>query len=171
MNTPNFRLVILSLLILTVVFSCRNESGESKAVETPGDVVEEITEDMEAPLPALPYMAVFDEQTEQLKAEKNEDFNTTSLTADGLTQALVANYPDIKPEIERISNDTLYLHIANAQYLTQQMGSSGAQMYLMEATYAYTELPNIRVVHFTFAEGDHAVPGSYRRDSFNQLLR
>lgn len=157
--------------MLTAAFSCQNDSRENREVENSTNVVEEITEDMEAPLPALPYFAVFDEQTEQLKAEKNGDFDANSLNADALTQALVANYPEIKPEIERISNDTLYLHIADAQYLTRQMGTSGAQMYLMEATYAYTELPNIQVVHFRFAEGDHAVPGSYRRNSFNQLLR
>jgi len=167
MNTPNLRSVSLLLFIVTATFSCRNESSEKKESSSHKEVAEEIAEDMEAPLPALPYLAVFDKQTEQLTAQKNTDFSVTSLNADALTQALVANYPEITPKIERISNDTLYLRIADAQYLTQQMGSSGAQMYLMEATYAYTELPNIHVVHFSFAEGDHALPGNYKRDSFN----
>jgi len=171
MNTSNLRSLVLSLLILTA-FSCRNDSRQHKASEIRDDeVAEEIAEDMEAPLPALPYLAVFDEQTEQLTIEKNTDFDTASLNADALTQELITNYPEIKPEIDRISNDTLYLHITDAQYLTQQMGSAGAQMYLMEATYAYTELPNINVVHFSFEEGDHALPGNYTRNSFNQRSR
>jgi len=152
-------------------FSCRNESQGTNESEIRDEVSEEIAEDMGAPLPALPYLAVFDEQTEQLKAEKNTDFNAASLSADILTQALVANYPEIKLEVDRISNDTLYLHITDAQYLTQQMGSSGAQMYLMEATYAYTELPDVSVVNFSFAEGDHALPGDYTRGSFDQQQR
>ncbi len=171
MNMPNLRSTVLSLFIITVLFSCRNESGENKEAGSRDELSGEIAEDMEAPLPALPYLAVFDEPTEQLKAEKNTDFNPASLDADGLTQALVANYPEIKPKIDRISNDTLYLHIADAQYLTQQMGSSGAQMYLLEATYAYTELSNINVVNFSFSEGDHALPGNYKRDSFGQQPR
>lgn len=171
MKTPNLRYLVIPLLILTSTFSCRNESRENKEPGVREEVAEEIAEDMGAPLPALPYLAVFDEQTEQLKVEKNTDFNSTLLNPDALTQALVANYPEIKPEIDRISNDTLYLYITDAQYLTQQMGSSGAQMYLMEATYAYTELPGISVVNFSFAEGDHALPGNYTRSSFNQQER
>ncbi|MFC7525785.1 hypothetical protein ACFQRK_17605 [Parapedobacter sp. GCM10030251] len=171
MNTSHFRTIVRSLLILTIAISCRNETEKNKEPEIQGDAAEHIAEDSGAPLPTLPYLAVFDEQTEQLKAEKNADFDSSALNVDALTQALVANYPEIKPEINRISNDTLYLHIADARYLTQQMGSSGAQMYIMEATYAYTELPSIRVVDFTFEEGDHALPGSYTRDSFNQRLQ
>ena len=171
MNTSHFRTIVRSLLILTIAISCRNETEKNKEPEIQGDAAEHIGEDSGAPLPTLPYLAVFDEQTEQLTIEKNTDFDTASLNADALTQELITNYPEIKPEIDRISNDTLYLHITDAQYLTQQMGSAGAQMYLMEATYAYTELPNINVVHFSFEEGDHALPGNYTRNSFNQRSR
>ena len=151
-----------------IMLSCRNESREGTAGETHGDPATEIAEDMGASLPTLPYIAVFDDASEQLEAEKNPDFDRSLLTVDAITQALIANYPEIKLEVDKISNDTLFFQLIDARYLTQQMGSSGAQMYILEATYAYTELPDIKVVHFDFAEGDHAVPGNYTRDRFRE---
>lgn len=168
MNTSNLRLTVLLVFAMISTLSCQNNSGKKNTPEIRDNAAEEIAEDMETPLPALPYVAIFDEQTEQLKAEKNADFDATSMRIETLTQALTANYPEITPEIDRVSNDTLYLHITNAQFLTQQMGSSGARTYLMEATYAYTELPNIHVVHFSFTEGDHAIPGDYTREYFSR---
>ena len=123
-----------------------------------------IAEGLGAPLPSLPYVAVFNETSEQLEAEKNPAFDRELLTIDALTQALRTNYPEIELEVERVSNDTLFVQLVDARYLTQQMGSSGALAYIMEATYAYTELPGIEVVNFDFAEGDHAIPGNYTRE-------
>lgn len=150
-----------------ITLSCQNESRHNASEALQEDPASEIAADIGAPLPALPYIAVFDDESEQLQAQKNPDFDRTSLTLDALTLALRTNYPEIGLEVDRISNDTLFVRIADASYLTQQMGSSGAQVYIMETTYAYTELPNIDVVHFDFAEGDHAIPGDYTRHSFN----
>ena len=167
MKTPSlFQSLLAMTLVVAAAASCRNESRKSTEVENHRDAASEISEDMEASLPALPYIAIFDDTSEKLGVEKNPDFNGSSLTVDALTQALITNYPEIKPEVDRISNDTLYVRIADAQYLTQQMGSSGAMMYLLEATYAYTELPEVNAVNFSFKEGDHAIPGTYTRERF-----
>ncbi|GEM_PF-382750 len=166
MKTLNLSLSLaVSVLIL---FSCRNESRENAEKEIQGDPATGIAEDMEAPLPSLPYIAVFDEASEQLEAEKNPEFDRALLTVDAITQALITNYPEINLEVDKVSGDTLFVQVIDARYLTQQMGSSGAQMYILEATYAYTELSGIQVVHFDFAEGDHAVPGNYTRDRFGE---
>ena len=159
--------LLLAVFLLTTL-SCQNESRENASEETHGDPESEIAEGIGAPLPALPYIAIFNEESEQLEAEKNPDFNQVSLTVDVLTQALRANYPEIELEVDRVSNDTLFVQIVDASYLTQQMGSSGAHVYIMEATFAYTELPEITVVHFDFAEGDHATPGNYARANFSE---
>lgn len=157
---------LLPLVFVLIALSCQNESRENAADETQRDVPSEAAPDMESPLATLPYIVAFNEGSEQLEAEKNPDFDQTLLTVDALTQALRTNYPEIGLEIDRVSDDTLFVQITDARYLTQQMGSSGAQTYIMEATYAYTELPDIALVHFDFAEGDHAVPGTYTRAMF-----
>jgi hypothetical protein len=43
----------------------------------------------------------------------------------------------------------------------------GAKIYMMESTYSFTELPNVKFVKFIFREGDHASPGVFTRKDFN----
>lgn len=161
------RLCSLWLSVLLITSACQNESKNAVSDEKPEDTVLNDATSENTPLVSLPYLAVFDDISEQLEAEENPDFDRSLLSLDTLTQALLTNYPEINLAIDRISNDTLYVRISDAQYLTQQMGSSGSQMYLLEATYAYTALPNINAVHFGFEEGDHAIPGVYTRANFN----
>ena len=168
MKTSNIlQLFTIGLFALLVVASaCQNESKDTASDENTDSMAVESAEGEGRALLLLPYVAVFDDVSEQLEAEENPDFDRSLLSLDTLTQALLASYPEINLEIDRVSNDTLYVQISDAQYLTQQMGSSGSQMYLLEATYAYTELPNINAVHFGFEEGDHAIPGVYTRQNF-----
>jgi ABC-type glycerol-3-phosphate transport system substrate-binding protein len=92
-------------------------------------------------------------------------------TSDSISpQAIVAflnkEHPNIQLEYTHSSNDTVYLRIPDAFYLTQQMGSSGPQMYLSKVVYNFTELPGIKEVTLDFEEGDHASPGTFNRESF-----
>lgn len=79
-----------------------------------------------------------------------------------------SQYPEIKLETEKLSSDTLVLKITDAKYLTQQMGSTGPEMYLKELVYNLTELRDIHYVRLHFKEGDHARPGVYSRADFVQ---
>jgi len=65
-----------------------------------------------------------------------------------------------------VAEGVAHVEIINAEYLTQRMGTSGAQNYLAAATYSLTEMPGVRRVDFIFPEGDHAAPGVYTRESF-----
>jgi hypothetical protein len=71
-----------------------------------------------------------------------------------------------KVKLIKVENGAAYVQIINAEYLTQRMGSSGAQDYLASATYTLTENRQIKKVNFIFEEGDHAVPGVYTRQTF-----
>jgi hypothetical protein len=68
--------------------------------------------------------------------------------------------------IQGLDHTTVRVLVENSWYLTQRMGSSGAQDFLATATYTMTECPVITAVDFVFAEGDHAAPGIYTRMSF-----
>jgi len=68
--------------------------------------------------------------------------------------------------LRKIEQQTANVEIENDQYLTQTMGSSGAQAYLAAITYTLTENPGIRSINFIFNAGDHAMPGLYSRESF-----
>jgi hypothetical protein len=68
--------------------------------------------------------------------------------------------------LQKIEHRTADIEIANDQYLTENMGSDGAQEYLAEVTFTLTENPGITAVNFIFPAGDHAMPGLYTRESF-----
>lgn len=64
------------------------------------------------------------------------------------------------------SADTVFVKIDDASQLTQRMGTTGARRYMSELVYALTEVPSINFVDIDFEEGDHAMPGVYKRSDF-----
>ena len=98
---------------------------------------------------------------------KKEGKGPDTLSNEGVVTFLNNNWPHVQLVIIKTSGDTLFLKIPQSTYLTQQMGSSGPTTYFAEAVYNLTEIPGIHYVHFDFEEGDHAQPGTFNRDSFN----
>lgn len=74
----------------------------------------------------------------------------------------------MRMQMDTITPTTLYITIENSEHLTQKMGTTGAGVYLSTATFLFTEAENIQFVNYSFAEGDHAQPGIYSRERFNQ---
>ena len=74
----------------------------------------------------------------------------------------------VLPELryKGLNEGILVIEVQNDDYLTERMGSTGAEEYLAAATFTLTEYKGIQSVHFLFEEGDHAVPGIYSRESF-----
>ncbi|SFB91165.1 hypothetical protein SAMN05421747_10254 [Parapedobacter composti] len=167
-TTRLYQQLLVCFGIAVFFFACQNESRDNASTaQQPDSLAPDAAETTETAAPSLPYAAVFDETSEQLRAQKNPDFDGGSLlTIDRITQLLANAYPQVVLTVDSTVNDTLHVQITDASFLTQQMGSSGAAMYLLEATYAYTELPGIQAVHFVFEEGDHAIPGTYTREHF-----
>lgn len=89
-----------------------------------------------------------------------------SLTTDLLLKRLNAVYPEVQLKYIRNSGDTLFLGIPKSKYLTQQMGSSGPELYFSEVVYNLTEVKGNSFIHFRFTQGDHAQPGTFSRTDF-----
>ncbi len=95
-----------------------------------------------------------------------------TLTYGKLISAINTKYQDrVKLDYLKISNDTIYVKIDNSEYLTQQMGTTGADEYMIAATFTLTEMPNIKYVNFDFELGDHASPGTYNRKQYLDWIR
>ena len=165
------KLLNFSLLLLTfplVFLNCQNQTNEEKKTEG-----NQTNENEKRPLAdtktlTLPFIAVVNDKTDKIEIQENPQKSTVPLNKEELAEALNIKYPEIHLEVNKISSDTLLVNIPNATYLTQQAGTTGALTYLAEATFAFTELPKIKVVTFSFKEGDHATPGSYSRSSFDK---
>ncbi|MDH4162530.1 MAG: hypothetical protein OEW15_07550 [Nitrospirota bacterium] len=71
--------------------------------------------------------------------------------------------------LQAIDKGVARVEIINSGYLTERMGTSGAQGYLAAATYTLTESPSIKAVEFIFAAGEHAMPGIYSRETFSDF--
>ncbi|WP_028296578.1 hypothetical protein [Olivibacter sitiensis] len=156
------------ILSLTLLIACQNESQQRQetdgitATDTPADSSETKTL-------VLPYEVVFNEDDASFEVKPNPQNSSVPLNKEELAEAINIKYPEIMIELGESAGDTLFVKIPNAAYLTQNMGTSGARTFLAEATYAFTELPEIEVVHFDFKEGDHAIPGYYKRSNFKMM--
>ena len=109
----------------------------------------------------------FDERTGDLIPIQTRKVLSDTLTFEKLRLDLLLSYPEVG--VLRLMNqrgDTLYVEVSNGSYLTQQMGTTGAQEFLMAATYTLTELEEVGYVKLIFEEGDHAQPGVYSRKSW-----
>jgi hypothetical protein len=71
-----------------------------------------------------------------------------------------------KLKLIELQGDLVIVEVINALYLTQRMGSTGADTFLAEATFTLMEHPSVNAVFFQFEEGDHATPGLYTRENF-----
>jgi hypothetical protein len=63
--------------------------------------------------------------------------------------------------LDKIDKNVAYVRISDDEYLTQRMGSSGANSYLKVVIYSLASLKNIDCVYFDFGTGAHAEPGKY----------
>lgn len=76
-----------------------------------------------------------------------------------------------KVEFVEITGDTLTIRILNDSFLTQQMGSLGAQCYMAETVYTLTENDSIQFVKFKMDYGSHANPGLYGRGDYERMIK
>lgn len=144
----------LSLICLLLI-SC----GSNKADEP---IIEEDS------LAAVTYawQASLNDSTGKLEMKKAEAAGLDSLSTASIIDYINKSDSSIHLDIIKTSNDTVYLKIPDAHYLTQQMGSTGPTLYLAGVVYNLTEIPGLHYVNFNFEEGDHASPGTFNRDSF-----
>lgn len=97
--------------------------------------------------------------------------NKDTLTYEKLIDLINSDYNNrVGIDFSRIADDTIFVVIKNPDYLTQQMGSSGADAFMITTTFILTELPGIEHVNLDFQEGDHASPGTYSRKYYRDWL-
>jgi hypothetical protein len=74
-------------------------------------------------------------------------------------------YPP-KLKLIKISADTVYLTVINSSYLTQSMGTAGAEDYIVKSGVSLLEIDGINYVDFSFTMGDHAYPGTFSKAGY-----
>jgi len=104
-----------------------------------------------------------DEELKQLKPVEKE-----VLTGEMMEKIVNKTWPRVQIKYLGISNDTAYISIPDSEILTQQMGSEGAESFMISTVYSFTEIKGVKYVSFDFEFGDHANPGVYNRNSWDE---
>ena len=109
------------------------------------------------------------DDSNSLKLDKPVVAGIDTMSAQEIIQLINNNYDSIHLDYVKTSHDTIYVHIPNSEMLTENIGSSGAEMFMAATTFSLTELKGIHFVNYDFNEGAHASPGVYGREDFKSI--
>ena len=110
----------------------------------------------------------YDTVLSDFKLIKMRLFNKDTLTAQSIETIINKTWPKVQVKYLKTSKDTIFLVIPESEVLTQQMGTTGAEHFMISATYSFTEFVGIKYVSYQFEYGDHANPGVYSRNSWDR---
>lgn len=160
------RKITIAFFVMLIVISCNSNKNEEKTVIV-DSVSIPVKPDSAKVITDSHYFWTTDlDQKKGLLMKKVSPVSSDSLTYQNMIAFVNMEFPEAKLSFVKISGDSIYVKIGNSKFVTQQMGSSGAEAYLAEVTYNLTELKNIGFVNINFKEGDHAQPGTYSRTDF-----
>ena len=157
----SLRSICLSLLFPLTLWSCMGDSESSStstdSIANTSDAVVEpkvssVTWKYDAEADSMVQLAVPDRLSiDQVLADLNKQYQSMQL------------------DLVKTSGDTVFVKM-NDVTLLSQMGSSGNYGVLAEIVYSLTEVRPFQFVHLDFEELDHATPGLYDRERFNNKL-
>jgi hypothetical protein len=153
---------ILILLASFLVYSMVSCSGCGQ------DSEEGAADSALAPLSSfdLPYAEV---NLYKKTMRRDTTVDTARLDIDSLIKGLNWRYEKTGLQKVKIGGDTVYVTLQNSKYLSEEMGTSGAEEYIADVVANLTCLAGIHYVNFMFPEGEHASPGVYGRDVLDDL--
>ncbi len=79
----------------------------------------------------------------------------------------------VQLKLHGVSNDTVYIKIPEAKFLTEKVGFDLAQDFLSTTTFILTDLDGINFVNFDFESGNKIESGVYSKDFYyrNSIIR
>lgn len=158
-NNLKSNFVLCSISILMLMSSCAGEgSNNNESVDSTSNI--ELSERNETAI-LWSYDA---EADSMIRAQIPQDISIGMVLNE-----MNSRYPNLHIDSVKVSADTVFVRIDDASYLAQ-MGSTGNYAFLAEVVYGLTEVPNIKYVNFDFPITDHATPGVYDREYFNNKL-
>lgn len=119
----------------------------------------------------LYWHAVFDEKLNTEYMEKGEMLDSISKSPKELIDILNRRAAKCKIKYQGLLGDTIIIRIINDKFLTEQMGTTGADCYIAETIYTLTENDLIKFVRFEMDFGSHASPGLYSRNDYKEMIK
>jgi hypothetical protein len=85
---------------------------------------------------------------------------------DSLIKGLNERTENVFLQKHSLRGDTIYTFIEDSKYLTEQMGSTGAELYIADVVLNLTEAPGVNVVSIKMEAGSHAETGTFTKRNF-----
>jgi hypothetical protein len=170
-NIMKIKLVFLAC-ICSVAWSCHSNESENISHEETTDSAASSGIRADSSMTVINRNMIWtvdDENAEKEKLKAPKNAIPDSFSVAHVIQLLNENFPGIRMELVKVSNDTAYVKIPDDERLTQEIGNTGAENYLASATFTLTEIKSIKFVNFALEPGDHAEPGVYSRNDFKRL--
>ncbi len=164
---------VFAFFILLTFLSCNSDSNQQGIKDVVEDTVFETVIDpgfdstkiiKNAP---ILWTVDFEESTNTFKIKKPVNSRLDTLSAEKMVSLI--SWDSIHVDFLKTSHDTIYISIPDSEYLTQRIGSSGAENFMATTTFSLTEIKGMKYVNFNFTEGDHASPGIYSRKDFKNF--
>ena len=158
---------LLPVLLVILLWSCNNNTADTHTETTTLPPTAADTAAIGPELTDKTQFYVWEVDSETKTKKQNPQLRPQYYSVDTLVMGLNERYPRILLQKKRIGHDTLYTEIKDAMYLTDGMGSTGAEEYLAQAVINLTSVEGIRYVRIDFPEGSHASPDVWGRDAFS----
>ena len=160
----------LLFFLLAATISCTNSANDNSSADSAGIEASELRPTeltaQEQQMKREQYY-IWEVDADKKTITKNPQLQPEFFDVDTLIAGLNEMYPEIALENKGRRNDTLYTEIKNAEYLTNRMGSMGAEQYIAQAVINLTSVEGIKYVRIDFPEGNHASPDVWSREQFS----
>lgn len=156
-----------AILILSVVlFSCKGNKDKEETNIDEAVVIDSVASETGRPLYNPDSKLYIWRSTFDYKKEKNITAPAAIINTDSLIKGLNEYYENVYLEKVKQSGDTLYTVIKDSKFLGNQMGSTGAEMYLADVVLNLTAIPGVKFINIDMEEGDHMRGGTWSADNF-----
>jgi hypothetical protein len=155
---PSLMLLIIGCNTAQQDDRATDDTKEKSEIASESSVVYDSSEEI--------WQQEYNQQTEEFELKQIRPVDNDTLTGEALEKIINTSWPRVQIKFIRTSNDTAFISIPDSEVLTQQMGTAGAESFMISTTYSFTELKGIHYVAFDFEEGDHGIPGVYHRNSW-----
>lgn len=143
---------LTTLLFLAVMISCNNDASTSVKENDSSQIQKWFDTDT---------LLVWDCSAEDHTKKRIFHPSDSITSAQALVNGVNKTYAEVKLTFDHISNDTMYVTIPKANWLTDQAGNTGAEQYLAFAALNLLEMKGVNHINFLFEGGAHARPSTY----------
>lgn len=113
----------------------------------------------------------WDTNADSMIMKRDPTVPDSAVTVKRIINGLNEKYPEVHIEVIKQSGDTIYIEVADAEYLGNQMGSAGSSAWFADAVINLTSVTGINYVSFKMNTYSHAAGGVISQDEYKGWKR